>query len=163
MWCPNSMVLSGFSGADILDSLNDIKAWPSLKENFPVRFQLHDFLVQKIDTNDLTKSIYIFFFKCWKKKNYLKNSWKFTISFPRTYIYICSKTKFPFMQDYNTWQKYTTLSYNIKISSFIYIVCCIIIFPISRAADTAWCLTPSNVYMFYSLWLSSKRSSSEEI
>lgn len=79
------------------------------------------------------------------------------------YLYICSKTKFPFMQDYNTWQKYTTLSYNIKISSFIYIVCCIIIFPISRAADTAWCLTPSNVYMFYSLWLSSKRSSSEEI
>lgn len=58
------------------------------------------------------------------------------------YLYICSKTKFPFMQDYNTWQKYTTLSNNIKISSFIYIVCCIIIFPISRAADTAWCLTP---------------------
>lgn len=62
------MVLSGFSGADILDSLNDIKAWPSLKENFPVRFQLHDFLVQKKDTNDLTKSIYIFFLKVEKRR-----------------------------------------------------------------------------------------------
>lgn len=32
------MVLLGFSGVDIFDSLNDIKVWLSLKENFFVRF-----------------------------------------------------------------------------------------------------------------------------
>lgn len=32
------MVLLGLSGADIFDSLNDIKVWLSLKENFFVRF-----------------------------------------------------------------------------------------------------------------------------